>query len=280
MQNVVKIGGKAIGDDQEVYVIAEVGINHNGNLNTAKELIRQAKWAGVSAVKLQTYITEKRVARNSPIYDILKQCELSYSEQNELFNCAHEQDIAIFSTPFDDESVDFLSSVGVPCYKIASFDIVNASLLKSVTAKRKPVIMSCGMANQLEIDKAVDIVRSAELDIILLHCISAYPVPSHNSLHLRTIHALSERYQCPVGFSDHTIGIEASKYAVAAGAAIIEKHFTLSCNSEGPDHAISTEPEEMKEMVSGIRYVREMMGEVIWSSVPAEKDIIPFRRFS
>lgn len=276
----VEINEKTIGEGQPVFVIAEIGINHNGDLETAKKLIDMAKWAGVSAVKLQTYITEKRVYRNSPIFDILKQCELSFSQQKELFKYSTNQGIMSFSTPFDAESVDFLASINIPCYKIASFDLVNAQLIKKITAKGKPVIISRGMANQQEIDKAVDIAKSSNVDFIILHCISAYPVTSHASLNLKTIQALKERYHCPVGFSDHTIGIEASKYAVVCGASVIEKHFTLSRQSEGPDHVISTEPAEMKEMISGIRYVQEMMGSAIWSSVPEEKDILRYRRFS
>ena len=280
MKDIIEINGKKIGKGQEVFVVAELGINHNGDFDIARKLIDEAKTAGANAVKLQTYITEKRASKDSPIFDILKQCELSFDQQKELFNYACDKGIEIFSTPFDGESVDFLSSIDVSCYKIASFDIVNKKLLEKVAAQGKPVIMSRGMANQEEIDTAVSIMQKSSIDIVLLHCISAYPVPSHASLHLDTIRALRERYHCPVGFSDHTLGIEAVKYAVAAGANAIEKHFTLSRKNKGPDHSLSTEPKEMKKMVEGIRAVSEMVKEAIWSPVPVEKGILQYRRVS
>lgn len=280
MKNIVEINGKKIGQGQEVFVIAELGINHNGDFDTARKMIDEANHAGASAVKLQTYITEKRVPKNSPIFSILKQCELSFARQKELFDYAHGKKIGIFSTPFDDESVDFLASIDAACYKIASFDIVNKKLLEKVAMQKKPVIISRGMANRQEIDTAVKIMQKNNADIVLLHCISAYPVPSHDSLHLDTIRALREQYKCPVGFSDHTLGIDADKYAVAAGADVIEKHFTLSRKSKGPDHSLSTEPKEMKDMVDGIRMVREMVGGEVWAPVSAEKEILQYRRIT
>ena len=276
----VEINSKIIGGGQPVFVIAEIGINHNGDLNTARKLIDEARQAGADAVKLQTYITEKRAPKDSPIFGILKQCELKFEEQKELFKYANDKNITAFSTPFDDESVDFLASINIPCYKIASFDIVNKKLLGKVASQGKPVIMSRGMASREEINAAVKIMQDAGIDIVLLHCISAYPVPPNTPLHLETINALKQRYGCPAGFSDHTLGIDAAKYAVAAGADAIEKHFTLSRNGKGPDHSLSTEPKEMGELVRGIREVRELMRGTVWSSVPAEKDILQYRRIS
>ena len=263
-----------------IEIMCHPNINHNGDFNTAKGLIDEASQAGATAVKLQTYITEKRVSKDSPIFGILKQCELTFKDQEELFKYAGSKDIEIFSTPFDEESVEFLASINTPCYKIASFDLVNKKLLKKVAEQGRPVIMSRGMASQEEIDTSFNIVKDSGVDIVLLHCISAYPVPSHTSLHLDTINALKDRYNCPVGFSDHTMGIDAAKYAVAAGACVIEKHFTLSRASKGPDHALSTEPQEMKELVKGVGVVAEMMGKAVWSPVPAEKEILQYRRIS
>ena len=256
----MNINGREIGKDKEVFVIAEVGINHNGDFETAKKLINEAITAGCDAVKLQTYLTEKRVPKDSPIFDILKKCELSFSDQKKLFEYAKDKGIEIFSTPFDDESVDFLEETGSSCYKIASFDIVNKKLLEKIAQTKKPVIISRGMANQEEIDAAIDIFKKAGSEYAILHCVSAYPVESIDSLNLNTIRALENRYTCAVGFSDHTIGIDASKYAVSSGASIIEKHFTLSKEADGPDHALSTEPKDMKEMIAGIRAVSRMMG--------------------
>lgn len=269
-----------VGDAHDVFVIAEVGINHNGDMDTARSLIDRAAWAGASAVKLQTYITEKRVSKDSPIFGILKQCELSFDQQRDLIAYAKERGIIVFSTPFDEESVTFLAEVSVPCYKVASFDIVNMRLLKAIVRQKRPVIVSRGMANQAEIDAAVALLREADVPFALLHCISAYPVPSLSDLHLRTIAALKERYGCPVGFSDHTIGIEAPPYAVAAGASIIEKHFTLSRTLDGPDHAMSTEPEEFQRMVTMIRQARAMLGQPVTGPIEAEKGTLQYRRIS
>jgi sialic acid synthase SpsE len=276
----MKIRDRFVGEGHPPYVIAEIGINHDGDIEKAKKLIDLAKWACASAVKFQTYITEKRVPKNSPIYDLLKQCELSLEQQAELFRYATEKKIDVFSTPFDDESVDFLASVDSSCFKIASFDVVNKKLLKKISEHRKPAIMSRGMATRQEIDQAVDILKDRGIEFALLHCISAYPVPSLAVLNLRTIQSLKERYDCPVGFSDHTVGIEAAQYSVAAGARLIEKHFTLSRKSEGPDHAISAEPEQMKELVDAVKLVDEMMGEAVWSPIDTENDIMQYRRHS
>ena len=280
MNESISIKDIAIGPEQPVFIVAEVGINHDGDFEAAKDLIKNAKDAGASAVKMQTYITEKRVPRNSPIFDILKRCELSFEQQKELFEFAEENQMIIFSTPFDDESVDFLASVDIPCYKIASFDLVNKKLLKKVAERNRPIIMSRGMANQKEIDLAVDIIKQAGTEYALLHCISAYPVADIQSLNLSTIGALAERYHCPVGFSDHTLDIDAAKYAVAVGATIIEKHFTYSRSAEGPDHAISTEPAEMKTLVDETKRIKEMLGQPVWRAVEAEADILQYRRES
>jgi sialic acid synthase SpsE len=278
MHNTITVGTKKIGKGEEIFTIAEVGINHNGDPKIAKQLIDKAAWAGASAVKLQTYLTEKRVAKDSPFFGILKQCELSFDVQKELITYAESKGILVFSTPFDEESVDFLASVNTPCLKIASFDVVNTKLLRAVAAKKLPVIMSRGMATQKELDIAVDIFKKANVPLALLHCISAYPVPSHKDLHLSTIRAIEERYGCPTGFSDHTTGIEAPTFAIAAGAVLIEKHFTLSKKAEGPDHALSTEPEEMKTMIESMRRVQEMMGTVLDGAEAVEEGAKQFRR--
>lgn len=278
MMQEVEIGNVRVGHGRPVYTIAEVGINHDGNFDTAKTLILSAKESGASAVKLQTYITEKRVTADSPIFDILKTCELSFDEQRKLFDYAGELGIQIFSTPFDDESVDFLNDIGAPCFKIASFDIVNKDLLRRVAETGKPVVVSRGMADRDEIDTACCILRDAGAPIILLHCVSAYPVQSHQDLNLRTIAALAERYECPTGFSDHTVGSEFTWLAIAAGACIVEKHFTYSTKAEGADHAMSIDPDGFKKMIEGIGRVSEAMGEPAWSTIEAEGDIVQFRR--
>jgi len=272
------INDRLIGEGQATYVIAELGINHKGDQGIARELINEAKSAGADAVKLQTYITEKRVAKDSPIFNILKECELSFDEQKKLFDYAGEVGVDIFSTPFDDESVDFLASIDNCCYKIASFDLVNKKLLQKVAAQNKPVIMSRGMANLSEIEIAAAIFEEADLPFAILHCVSAYPVTLHDSLNLKIIQAINNHFNCPVGFSDHTFGIEIPKYAVAAGASIIEKHFTLSRENGAVDNPVSIEPKELSEMVASIRGVEKVLGGVCFGSVAEEKDILQYRR--
>lgn len=278
MQPVLTLGERKVGDGSPVFVVAEVGINHNGSMEKARRLIDEAVSAGASAVKLQTYITEKRVAADSPIFGILKQCELSFDQQRELFSYAREKKMMLFSTPFDEESVTFLEEMDVPCYKVASFDIVNSSLLESVASKKRPVIVSRGMASKEDIDGAVAILQKHQTPFALLHCISAYPVPSPADLHLRTIQALKERYNCPVGYSDHSAGIDASTIAVAAGASIIEKHFMLADDNDAPDRPVSLTPKEFRAMTDRITEVSTILGDPLWGSVEAEKGILQFRR--
>lgn len=276
MKDTIQIGNQYIGKNSPIFIIAEVGINHNGDMDIACDLIDKAKWAGASAVKFQTYITEKRVSKDSPIFDILKKCELSYDQQKELFEYANNNQIMAFSTPFDSESVEFLAEINTPCYKVASFDLVNIPLLNEISKQKKPVIISRGMASMDEIDIAMKVLKN--VPTVLLHCISAYPVPNHTSLNLSTISALRERYKSIIGYSDHTLDIEASQFSIACGAKVIEKHFTLSQSMNGPDHLISSEPEQLKQLIERCNFVNEMMGSPAWKSIDAEKDILQYRR--
>jgi N,N'-diacetyllegionaminate synthase len=276
MKDTIQIGNQKVGHKSPIFIIAEIGINHNGDMKNAFELIDKAKWSGASAVKFQTYITEKRVSQDSPIFDILKGCELSFEQQKELFEYANSKDIIAFSTPFDSESVEFLAEINSPCYKVASFDLVNTPLLRDIAKQKRPVIISRGMANMEEIDIAMNILKN--IPTVLLHCVSAYPVPNHSSLNLSTIAALKERYHSLIGYSDHTLDIEASQFAVACGAKVIEKHFTLSQSMEGPDHLISSEPKQLKKLIERCKIVHEMMGSPAWDSIDAEKDILQYRR--
>jgi sialic acid synthase SpsE len=267
-----------IGPGEPTFIIAEIGINHDGDVRRARGLIKDAREAGANAVKMQTYITDKRVAKDSPLFGILKRCELSFGEQRQLFEYAESLNIVSFSTPFDDESVDFLAEVGVPCFKVASFDVVNRPLLTRIAEKGRPVIVSRGMATRAELDAAVEIVRSHGVTVALLHCVSAYPVKSLGDLNLATIHALAERYGCPVGFSDHTSGTGAAQFAVAAGAMVIEKHFTYSERAAGPDHALSMEPENFRSLVTAIRAAEQMRGRPVEGPIAAEGALLEYRR--
>lgn len=255
----IQINGEDIGKDCPVYIIAEIGINHNGDVKIAEEMIRTAAKTGVNAVKFQTYITEKRVSQNSPIFDPLKKCELSYPEQAELKTIADAEGITFFSTPFDGESVDFLSSLDVAAYKIASFELVNLALVRQIASQKKSVIASSGMADRKEIDQALQILDMESAPYALLHCVSAYPTAFENA-NLNVIRSLKKVYDCPVGYSDHTLGIEVPVYAVAVGATIIEKHFTLDKAMDGPDHSMSVDPGEMSEMVRKCREIKTILG--------------------
>jgi sialic acid synthase SpsE len=274
----VGIGQRFIGDGAPVFVIAEVGINHNGDIGLAEQLIREAKVAGADAVKLQTYVTEKRVPSDSPVFDILKQCELSFDQQRELFQLGADLGVMVFSTPFDEESVAFLNEIGAPCMKVASFDVVNTKLLGHIAATGKPVIISRGMADSNELDLALQTLDSTGSPYVVLHCISAYPIHALSDLHLSTVPALKERYACPVGFSDHWVGPDAAVMAVAAGAQAIEKHFTLDTTMDGPDHVMSADPRTLRTMIEEIRRVEEAMGAPVFGSIEAEVGTLAARR--
>ncbi len=230
-------------------------------------------------MKFQTYITEKRVPKDSPIYEILKKCELNAEQTEELIKFANYSDIIFFSTPFDDESVDLLVKFRVPLMKIASFDIVNMKFLEKVAKTSIPTIISRGMASKEEIDAALKIFKENNIEFAILHCISAYPAKDTDA-NLNVIQKLKELYDCPIGYSDHTLGIEVASLAVAMGACIIEKHFTLDVNAEGPDHQLSANPNTLKELVSKVRQIELIMGSNKLTTYACEKDILQYRRKS
>lgn len=254
----LSLGRHKVGAGASCFVIAEIGINHGGDISVARRLIDEAAAAGASAVKFQTYLTEKRVAKDNPVYGILKKCELSFEAQRELHDYAEKKvGVTFFSTPFDAESVDFLESIGIAFYKIASFDAVNLSLLRRVAQTGKPVIMSTGMANHSELDEALKVFSG--VPVVLLHCVSSYPTPPE-AADIGTIRTLRERYPHIVGYSDHTIGIEVPALAIAAGAEVIEKHFTLDSTQPGPDHSLSADPKTFRRMVEKIHEVERIRG--------------------
>src|SRR2546427_8183220 len=203
MRKSVTIGGTPIGAGYPTFIIAELGINHAGDMRAAGALVTEAARAGANAVKLQTYRTEARVPKDSPIFAVLKAAELSGDRQAELFEQARRLGLTAFSTPFDEESVATLANLGAPAFKIASFDIVNLRLLRAVASHRLPVVISRGMATGEEVDRAVALLEDAGCPCVILHCISAYPTPEE-SANLRVIAALRARYSWPVGYSDHT----------------------------------------------------------------------------
>ena len=268
MKKEVKINKKLIGASNPTYIIAEIGANHNCNLDTAKNLINKALEAGVDAVKFQTYKADTLYSKKTPRfskddmdpYDLIKKHELPPEWHKILFDYTNDKKLDFISSPFDYESVDLLEKIGVPCYKIASFEITDLEFLKYIANKKKPVIISTGLADIEEINDALKAVRSAgNDDIILLHCNSLYPSP-YDIVNLKAIQTMQNIYRIPIGFSDHTLGIHIPIAAVTLGACIIEKHFTLDRNMIGPDHSFALEPRELKKMVTNIRELQKAMG--------------------
>ena len=256
-----------------VFVIAEAGVNHNGSAELAKRLIDAAADAGCDAVKFQTFKAadlvepdapkadyQKRNAKNraESQYEMLKKLELSKSDTRMLKAYCRKRGILFLSSPFDCDSADFLSKLGVPIFKIPSGEITNLPYLRRINSFGRAVILSTGMATLSEISAALKVLRDCKVS--LLHCTTEYPCP-FDAVNLNAMLAMKRRFRLPVGYSDHTRGIEVSVAAVALGAEIIEKHFTLSREMDGPDHKASLEPDELKRMVSSIRNVSAALGD-------------------
>lgn len=258
-------------------IIAEAGVNHNGNLDLAKKLVAAAKESGVDYVKFQTFKTDFLVSKvakkakyqsentndsNESQYDMIKKLELSFDEFIELKNYCDTCDIGFLSTGFDLSSVDFLKSLNLDYFKIPSGEITNLPLLKAIAHIRKPIILSTGMSDMQEIKIAIGILiseGSKKEDITVLHCNSEYPTPMED-VNLRAMLNIAQEFEVTVGYSDHTLGIEVPVAAVALGATIIEKHFTLDKTMAGPDHKASLDPGELKAMVTAIRNIEKALG--------------------
>jgi len=263
----------------KTYIIAEIGINHMGNIDKAKKLIDAASRSGVDAVKFQTYITEKRAPKDNPqIFDILKKCELPFECFKELKNYSDSKNIEFFSTPFDQESVDYLKSMGITKHKIASFDVTNNSLLEYISNNSDNIIMSTGMANIDEVNKAYKTLKKGKVkNISLLHCISAYPTKEIDA-NLNVIKTLKENFpQCIIGHSDHTPDIKVPLYAVACGAEIIEKHFMIE--PDCVDAPVSINEEQMSNLVLEVRLLEKIMGKESLGMTKAQEGTKIFRRY-
>lgn len=280
MKEFVKIGNKKIGNEHPTYIIAEIGANHNKNKKTAKKLIDKAADANVDAVKFQTYKAERMYSKKTPKFgkdqekpfDLIKSIELPNNWHKELMDYANDRGLDFFSSPFDFKAVDELEKINVPLYKIASFEIVDLELIKHVAEKQKPMILSTGMASLGEIEDAVKTIQSTgNQNIILLQCTSLYPA-TPELINLKAIQTMKQSFGLPVGLSDHTLGIHIPIAAVAMGACIIEKHFTLDRNMAGPDHHFAIEPEELKTMIKWIRDVEKAKGDGIKKISKQEKE--------
>ena len=259
----VKIGNRLIGEKNRTFIVAEAGLNHNGSFNIAKKLIDNAKEINCDAIKFQSFLPNSRVSKfiksekyaekvigtQESISELFQRLSLNFKTQKKIFDYAKKKKMLIFSTPFDFESADFLNGLGVSAFKIASADLVNLPLIKHVSKKLKPMIISTGMSRISEIDDAVETVRSTEnKNLILLHCNSSYP-STYSEINLKFMDTLRKMYNIPVGFSDHTTDLLSSKVAIVRGANVVERHFTLNKKMEGPDHILSSDKKEMTELV-------------------------------
>jgi N,N'-diacetyllegionaminate synthase len=264
-------GNKVIGSGSKVFVVAEIGLNHNGSLSQAGKLIDAATEAGADAVKFQSFRVDRLMVSSldryahqdgeESAYQMLKRHELSWEDQEKLKRHADERDILFMSTPFDEESADFLDSLGVPLFKIASADITHIPLLRHVASKGKPILLSTGMSFLNEVADAVQNLRSAGAkEIVLMHCVSSYPALP-KEMNLRALQTLQSYFELSVGLSDHSEGILLSLIAVALGAVLIEKHFTLDKQAPGPDHKCSMNREELRQLVKSLRDVEASLGD-------------------
>lgn len=294
LQSSFYIGDKKIGEGEKCFIIAEAGVNHNGNLNLAKQLVDVAAESGADAVKFQTFRAESLASKNAEKADyqiestsedesqyyMLKKLELSYQDFRRLSDYTKEKNLIFLSTPFDEESASFLEEIGIPAYKISSGEITNLPLLKLIAKNRKPVILSTGMSTLCEVEKAVvTLKKNGSENIVILHCTTSYPA-AFESVNLSAMNTMKYSFRLPVGYSDHTIGVTIPIAAAAMGAAVIEKHFTLDKSLLGPDHKASLDPSELKEMIQAIRNVEKAIGTGIKKRTEEEKKIILVARKS
>lgn len=283
----IRIGNKFIGDGEPCFIIAEAGSNHNRNLGLAKRLIDEAAKAEADAVKFQTFtardlyadLPEMRVNGRKK-WEYISRYELPYEWHKELYQYAKKRSVCFLSTPFDEKAADLLQKIGVELFKVSSFELTNFPFLEYVAGKKRPMILSTGMANLREIKEATQVIREkGKTQFAILHCGSSYPL-DFNDVNLRAIGTLKKKFDVPTGYSDHTLGIEVPIAAVALGANIIEKHFTMSRSYEGPDHKFSIEPGELADMVRKIRNVERSLGSPVKKLTESEKRLYRLGRRS
>lgn len=270
-----------------ICIIAEAGVNHNGDVEIAKKLCLAAKEAGADVVKFQTWITEKIITQNveqaeyqkentgrdESQYEMLKALELNYDEFRDVKAYCDEIGILFASTADEEESLDFLVELGIPFIKVGSGDVGNISYLRYIGSKKLPVILSTGMSTLADVEISLQALRDGgATDITLLHCTTNYPCP-YDAVNLKAMDTLKHAFGLPVGYSDHTEGLEVPVAAASIGAGVIEKHFTLDRNMEGPDHKASMEPKAFKEMVQAIRHIETALGNGMKQPTKAEQQI-------
>lgn len=288
----ITISGRKIGADEPPYIIAELSANHNGNYETAKRIIEEAKKAGADAIKLQTYTADTiTLDCDSPdfkisgglwdgrtLYELYQEAHMPWEWHAPLFDYARKLDITIFSSPFDSTAVDLLEGLNAPAYKIASFEAIDLPLIKYVASTGKPMIISTGMADAEEIAEAIEAAREGGCkELAILHCVSGYPAPAHD-YNLRTIPDMIQRHGLVTGLSDHTLDNTTAITSVALGASIIEKHFTLDRSGGGPDDSFSLEPAELVALCRDSKTAWAALGKVDYGRKSSEQGNVQFRR--
>lgn len=288
----ININNRIIGEDQPPFIIAEMSANHNGSIDTAFKIIEEAKKAGADAVKLQTYTADTITLKSDApefringglwdgrtLYDLYQEAQMPWDWHKPLFDFAKEQEITIFSSPFDFTAVDLLESLDAPAYKIASFEAVDIPLIKYVAQTGKPMIISTGMADVNEIQEAIDAARSNGCEqLAILHCVSGYPAPAAE-YNLATIADMAKRFNVVTGLSDHTLDNTTAIASVVLGARIVEKHFTLDRSGGGPDDSFSLEPQDLKNLCYGAKTAWEAVGNFNYARTSSEQGNVQFRR--
>ncbi len=288
----ININGVDIGKGYKPYIVAEVSANHNGSIDKCKNLIRIAKEKGADAVKLQTYKPESLTVnsrledflikdglwKGRNLYELYEEAHTPWEWFDELFTFASKNKITIFSSPFDKEAVDLLESLDCPAYKIASFEILDHELIRYAASKKKPVILSTGMADKEEIQEAIDVVKqTGNENIVILHCVSGYPSKPED-YNLRTVLEMQKSFGVDVGLSDHTISNNAAIASVALDICFIEKHFTLDKNGGGPDDSFSMEPQDLENLCLSVKEAYASLGKANFDLKEAEKNSLVFRR--
>ncbi|MBL8773217.1 MAG: pseudaminic acid synthase [Phenylobacterium sp.] len=288
----IEIAGRRIGADQPPYVICELSGNHNGSLDRALQMLDAAADTGCDAIKIQTYTADTitmDVDRpeftihgglwdGRTLYELYQEAQTPFEWHAALFERARARGVTLFSSPFDETAVDLLADLGAPAYKIASFEAVDLPLIRYAAAKGKPLIISTGMANLAEIRTARDTALEAgAAGVVLLHCVSSYPATFADA-NVRTVTDMAARFDCPIGLSDHTPGTAASVAAVAMGASVIEKHFTLARADGGPDAAFSLEPAEFRALVDDTKAAWASLGKAHYDVLGSERGNLLFRR--
>lgn len=269
----ISISNRQISENSRTFIIAEAGVNHNGDINLAKEMVDIAIESGVDAIKFQSFKTDKLIltdiekapyqkettAGAETQYEMLKRLELQMQQTLEIKEYCEKKHIIFLSTPFEKDSLEELDKIGVPAFKISATDLTNIQFLRQVASKGKPIILSAGMCYLEEVRMALEAIEKINKDVVLLQCTANYPMQDDEA-NIKVVQTLRDEFEIITGYSDHSQGVGASPYAVALGAKVIEKHFTLDRNMEGPDHKASVTPDELKQLVQDVRRVEKYLG--------------------